>query len=126
MFRLTFFFTKKKKGYKKEVGERAARPLSIRLCAFCADELVKIETQAQQSSYTPILANSPLFLQIYLGYFDLTFFVNGLAHQALTKRLDGKIRLVDHAPRALPLIRIKNLLFFIGDGEGAEFTRRMR
>ena len=45
MFRLTFFFAKKKKGYKKEVGERAARPLSIRLCTFCADELIKIKTQ---------------------------------------------------------------------------------
>jgi len=45
LFRLTFFFAKKKKGYKKEVGERAARPLSIRLCTFCVDELIKIETQ---------------------------------------------------------------------------------
>ena len=41
---INFFFPKKKK-LQKEVGERAARPLSIRLCTFCADELIKIETQ---------------------------------------------------------------------------------
>jgi hypothetical protein len=49
MFRLTFFCYPlldlnqgvKKKGYKKEVGERAARPLSIRLCAFSVDKFVK-------------------------------------------------------------------------------------
>ena len=43
---INFFFPKKKK-LQKEVGERAARPLSIRLCTFCADELIKIETRVR-------------------------------------------------------------------------------
>ena len=34
-----------------------------------------------------------------------------LLRTALTERLDGKIRFVAHAPRALPQMRIKSLLF---------------
>jgi hypothetical protein len=41
----------------------------IKLYTFSGDELIKIETQAQQSSYTPILANFLLFLQIHLDVF---------------------------------------------------------
>ena len=44
---INFFLSQKEKSYKKEVGERAARPLSIRLCTFCADELIKIETRVR-------------------------------------------------------------------------------
>ena len=43
---------------------------------------------------------------------------------ALSERLDGKIRFVAHAPRALPLIRIKSLLFsqLMGKVAGVSLT----
>ena len=105
---INFFFPKKKK-LQKEVGERAARPLSIRLCAFCADELIKIETQVCLI-LTQTLELSKI--SCYFYKFILERMICLLACTVLlictqTERLNKKIRFVASAPRALPLHRNK-------------------
>ena len=96
---INFFFPKKKK-LQKEVGERAARPLSIRLCAFCADELIKIETQVcliltQTLELSKI---SCYFYKFILGNLIWLLAWTVLLIIALTERLDGKILFVSHSP----------------------------
>ena len=122
----TFFFTKKKKDCKKEVGERAARPLSIRLCTFCADKLIKIETQVcliltQTLELSKI---SCYFYKFILKSMSNFYSWTVLLLSALSERLDGKIRFVAHAPRALPLIRIRSLSIFqmMGKVAGVSLT----
>ena len=96
----TFFFTKKKKDCKKEVGERAARPLSIRLCTFCADKLIKIETQVcliltQTLELSKI---SCYFYKFILMCFIWLFAWTVLLICTPTERLDVKIRFPYHSP----------------------------
>jgi hypothetical protein len=59
---INFFLGLQEKSYKKEANE----PWRLdRLCkpfAFSEDKFIKIKPRAQQSSRTPILADSPLFL----------------------------------------------------------------
>ena len=75
-----FFFTKKKK-LQKEVGELRQLDCLCRFVAFSEDKFVK--TKPRVRAFWRSRHNAeifPLFLQIYLGQFDLTFCVNGLAH----------------------------------------------
>ena len=83
-----FFFTKKKK-LQKEVTLTAKRlvcePWQLdclcRLIPFSEDKFVK--TKPRVRAFWRSRHNAeifPLFLQIYLGQFDLTFCVIGLAH----------------------------------------------